>query len=477
MLQSDSLPLAEVVDDEVFQEAFDEFGIEFGGEDAVYTSALTLWAMVAQMFFKDGVQRTLKGAVANIASWWAMNGREVDSVNTGAYSRARAKIPYTVIEAITERIAKQCEAAVDFSEPLSPQDAAEAKTPQIIEPVREVPHQGRIVLIDGFTVTADDTEENQKDFPQNPSQAEGLGFPILRCVCLISLATGLLHDLAFGPYSGKESGETALLRSVLDSLQTGDIIVADCYHCTFWLLVECERRGIKIVMKNHHKRDDFPADAKVIRKGQRKVVWSLPKRPDWMSEEECASMPKQVTVYLLDIKIDQLGFRTAGYTIATTFDLKDASMAEIVGSIYRCRWFVELDIRTIKCTLGMDHLRAKSPEMIKATLWAGMLAYNLIRMKMIQSGIVSNRDIRSMSFASCLTQVSTSWLAAGIHGPAEAMVRLGQRFAELEPVGQRPDRSEPRANKKRPRVLALLKIPRQQYAGPPKDEYPKKVAA
>ncbi|MEO0804618.1 MAG: transposase, partial [Cyanobacteria bacterium J06642_2] len=262
-----------------------------------------------------------------------------------------------------------------------------------------------------------------------------------------------------------------------DSLQTGDTIVADCYHCTFWLLVECERRGIKIVMKNHHKRDDFPADARVIRKGQRKVAWSRPERPHWMTKEEYTSVPEQVTIYLLDIKIDQPGFRTTGYTIATTFDLKDASIAETIGSIYRCRWFVELDIRVIKCTLGMEHLRAKSPEMIKATLWAGMLAYNLIRVKMIQSGIASNRDIRSMSFASCLTQVSTTWLAAGVHGPTQAMVQLGQRFAELEPVGQRPDRSEPRANKKRPKVLALLRIPRQQYTGPAKDEHQKKVAA
>ncbi|MEL7228261.1 MAG: hypothetical protein AAGL17_26395, partial [Cyanobacteria bacterium J06576_12] len=121
--------------------------------------------------------------------------------------------------------------------------------------------------------------------------------------------------------------------------------------------------------------------------------------------------------------------------------------------------------------------RGSWPEMIKATLWAGMLAYNLIRVKMIQSGIASNRDIRSMSFASCLTQVSTTWLAAGVHGPTQAMVQLGQRFAELEPVGQRPDRSEPRANKKRPKVLALLRIPRQQYTGPAKDEHQKKVAA
>ncbi|MEL7335316.1 MAG: hypothetical protein AAFN70_03830 [Planctomycetota bacterium] len=173
MLQGDSLPLAEVVDEAVFQDAFDEFGVDFGGEDAVYTPALTLWAMVAQMFYKDGVQRTLKGAVANTASWWAMNGRAVESVNTGAYSRARAKIPFAAIESIAKKIATVCEAAVDFSNPLSEEDAAEAKTPQIMTTVCQMPRQGRIVLIDGSRVTADDSEENQKEFPLNPAQAEG----------------------------------------------------------------------------------------------------------------------------------------------------------------------------------------------------------------------------------------------------------------------------------------------------------------
>ena len=92
--------------------------------------------------------------------------------------------------------------------------------------MQATPTSGRILLFDGFTITAADTHENQEEFPQNPSQKEGLGFPIIRGVSLISMVTGLLVDLETGPYAGKQSGETALLWKMLDRLKPGDTFVA-----------------------------------------------------------------------------------------------------------------------------------------------------------------------------------------------------------------------------------------------------------
>ena len=42
--QSDQLPLAEVLDEQEFTNAFRDHGVTFGeGDDAVYTPAITLW--------------------------------------------------------------------------------------------------------------------------------------------------------------------------------------------------------------------------------------------------------------------------------------------------------------------------------------------------------------------------------------------------------------------------------------------------
>jgi len=116
-------------------------------------------------------------------------------------------------------------------------------------------------MADGFTIDAPDTRKNQANYPQNPAQAEGLGFPILRCVCLVSMLTGMLINLGSAAYSGKGTGETAILRQLRSSLQRGDIIVTDSYHCTYWFIAMCMNIGVYVVMKNHHKRDDNPIGA------------------------------------------------------------------------------------------------------------------------------------------------------------------------------------------------------------------------
>jgi len=66
-------------------------------------------------------------------------------------------------------------------------------------------------LVDGCTVTLPDTPANQKQYPQPKTQKPGLGFPMIRLVVLLTLATATLQGLAVGPYQGKESGENCPL--------------------------------------------------------------------------------------------------------------------------------------------------------------------------------------------------------------------------------------------------------------------------
>ena len=94
----------------------------------------------------------------------------------------------------------------------------------------------RVRLADGATMTLADTPENQAEYPQPKSQKAGLGFPIFRMVVLLCLATGALLDAAIGPCVGKGSDEQTLLRSLLDTLLRGEILIGDAYYATdFWL--------------------------------------------------------------------------------------------------------------------------------------------------------------------------------------------------------------------------------------------------
>jgi hypothetical protein len=454
MLQSDELPLADVLDSNQWQEIFAAHEIDFGNnEESIYTPAITLWALISQVFFKDEM-RSCKAAVGRVASLWAMLGKIVCSTNTGAYCRARAKITWQAVRDICCQIAQTTEAMFDAQDVDS-----ELKQHDVVAEAQSIATSGRILLVDGFTFIAADTPENQEVFPQNPSQKEGLGFPIVRGVSLISMVTGLLVDAVFGTYAGKQSGETALLWQMLDQLKPGDTLVADCFYCTYWIVAACKNKGVHIVMKNHDKRDDEPLGAKRIDKNQRTTLWLRPQRPDWMSEEEYAQCPEQIEVRLVDVIIEQPGFRSKKYTIATTILDTEVFTRDWITNVYRSRWLVELDIRSIKCSLGMDIVRAKTPEMVQTEVWSCLLAYNLIRMKMLQSCATKGRMPRTLSLTTTQQLLANNWLLASVMLTAE-LTMLGQQTSVSETVGVRPDRIEPRANKRRPKLLALLTKPR-----------------
>ncbi len=467
MIQSDQLPLREVLQSALIAETFQEDNVVFGiADEDVFTPAITLWAMVSQFLFKEE-GRSCKVAAGRVVSLLAQTAGRVVAQNAGNFCRAKAKIPVETIKKITLRLASEEELhAVAFDDLVSPLEADQAEdrlSPRVITKIRSVPITGRIIMADGFTIDGPDTPENQSKYPQNPAQAEGMGFPILRCVCLISMVTGMLIELGYAPYSGKGTGETAILRQLRSSLRPGDILVADSYHCTYWLVAMCLKRGVHVVMKNHHKRDDDPIGAKRLSATERTVKWIRSTRPSWMSKREYRQVPEFIEMRLSDVAVENVHSRCKGFTVATTMLDRDAYPGAWLGSVYEGRWMVEPDIRSIKCTMGLEHLRGQSPESLEREIWTGALTYNLIRLKMLQSGYEVAREIRSMSFTETHQLLSTNWLLCACVGVSDAMAVSAQKQGSCAVVGHRPDRSEPRENKRRPKVLKLMIVPRKLY--------------
>jgi len=92
------------------------------------------------------------------------------------------------------------------------------------------------MVIDGFNFTMPDTPENQAVFPQSKSQQIGIGLPIARAVAIVSPATAVVMNVAIGPYAVKETGENALLRTMLSTLAPNNISVMDRYYCAYMML-------------------------------------------------------------------------------------------------------------------------------------------------------------------------------------------------------------------------------------------------
>jgi len=91
-------------------------------------------------------------------------------------------------------------------------------------------------VVDGTTASMPDTPENQAVYPQPASQKPGLGFPLARLVAVLSLNCAAVLDLAIGPHSGKQGGESALFRTLFDRLEASDVLLADRYYASYWMI-------------------------------------------------------------------------------------------------------------------------------------------------------------------------------------------------------------------------------------------------
>ena len=443
-LQHDGLPFADILSTEDIDAAFAAEGAAFAQdqEDAVYTPDVTLWAFLSQVLFK-AEQRSCLAAVSRVLVLLVALGRPPCAKNTGAYCRARAKIPTRVIRRLATETA----------------DRAERRVP------RAWLWRGRHVqLVDGFTVSMPDTAANQRAYPQPNTQKPGVGFPLARCVVLLSLATGMVADLEIGPYAGKETGETALLRALLHRLQEGAIVLADRHYCSYFTIALLRALGIDCVVRLHQCRTaQFRRGQRLGRKDHL-VSWPRPAQPEWMDDATYATMPESLTVRELEVRVDQPGFRTEAFVVVTTLLDAEAYPAADVADLYRQRWLAELDIRAIKTSLGFDVLRCRTPKMARTELWTALLAYNLIRQTMLEAAAGAGCSPRELSFTHALQTVGASFGVVVVL-PAEAQVAvIAAALAGLteQRIGERPDRVEPRAIKRRPKPHKLLTKPRAE---------------
>ena len=149
-----------------------------------------------------------------------------------------------------------------------------------------------------------DTPENRAAYPQLDSQAPGLGFPILRLLVVFSLAVGTVLRAALGPYQGKQTGEQALLRGLLDDFRPGDIVLADRFHCSYWAIAALRARGVDVVVRLHQaRRADFRRGRRLGREDHL-VAWAKPVHvPEWMSRAEYDAMPERLAVRELRVRV------------------------------------------------------------------------------------------------------------------------------------------------------------------------------
>ncbi len=180
---------------------------------------------------------------------------------------------------------------------------------------------------------------------------------------------GTVLDAAIGRYQGKQTGENSLFRTLHDVLQEGDVVLADRYYSGWFDLALPQQRGVEVLVRRHQNRPTDFRTGKRLGRADHLVCWEKPQRPTWMSLEVYESLPETLTLREVRVRVEQKGFRTKSLLLVTTLLDPEQSPAREIAELYRRRWQAELNLRSLKIVLQMDHLRCTAPHRVRGRVF------------------------------------------------------------------------------------------------------------
>jgi len=359
-----------------------------------------------------------------------------------AYSQSRQNLPRRVLEMLNRRLVGAIQRSAGGSRPWCGRD---------------------VVIVDGTSASMPDSPPSQKAWPQPSGQKPGCGFPVLRMAAIFCYASGCL--LAWAADSLHVS-ELTLMRRLYDALKAGTVVLGDTFFGSYYDLALLRRKGLDGVFHLHQRRPTGRGVGTRLGDRDQRVTWSKPLlKPRTVSNKVWAKVPETLTVRQVQVEIDIAGFRTKRLHLVTTLMDPVAYPAEKLAELYRDRWMVELNIRSLKTTLGMEVLKGQSPDMVLKEMLVYQLAYNLIRMLMWKTARACGVDPRRLSFAGTQQRINAFLPRLAACGSAEEYERVTMMLIEQiagNILPDRPNRIEPRAVKRRPKNYRRLTKPRDE---------------
>lgn len=401
----------------------------------------TFWSFFSQVLDADG---GCKEVIKKLQLFAAMKSMPQPSSSTSAYCQARQNLDILTLEEILQHTSRSLIFETD-SDDLTGR---------------------RVVVVDGTGVSMPDTVDNQKVWPQYRSQKPGCGFPqafICACFCL---QTGALLSHEIG---NKKSHELPMLRKQWDTFKPNDIFLGDKGFCSYFDISNLKNRRVDSVITLARRQAVTAAESvEILGDDDLLIHWKKPKRQKASSYslEGWKALPETLLLRQIKVTVNQSGFRSSSFYIITTLLDAETYPANKIADLYFQRWDVELFFRDIKTTMGMDILRCKSPDMVRKEILMHLIAYNCIRGLMIESVRGTDVPVRRVSFKGSV-QALRQWEP---HLNQAKITRQEQRrliallyesIAEYI-IPERPNRSEPRAVKRRPKPFQLMTRPRHE---------------
>lgn len=335
--QSVGLPFRDLLPESTIQYALTAENVTY--RRRLFDPFITIWVFLSQVLDTD---KSCHHAVSRVISWLASVNAEIPSSDTSAYCQARNRLSETLLSRLFGQVGQGLEEQVTNKHLWC----------------------GRYVkVIDGTSVSMPDTVPNQKAYPQPRSQAIGCGFPIAKIEAIFSIATGAVVAVVINALN---THDIKLARQLYQFLNPSDVLLGDCAFCSYADIIFIQNHHCDIVFRLSQTRKNQ------IERGRRKPlssfesieVWHKPStRPKGLSSAEFINLPKTLTVRVIKYYIPSPGYRTKYVILVTTLLDSEVYPTTEIMRLYGQRWDVELDLKHLKTTLGMDILRGKTPQM------------------------------------------------------------------------------------------------------------------
>lgn len=414
------------------------------GPRRTFDGVTTFWAWTGQIL---GGNSSCSHAVGQVQTWCAENGRTPPSSNTAAYCIARGRLRQCFLDQIHRRLTTAM--------------AARRRCADLW-------HGMVLKALDGSSVSLADTADNQDAYPQPHGQKPGCGFPVMGFVGVVDLSSGAWLGAATGTCNEHDS---SLAGQVLDHFGQGDLVLADRAFNSYELVALLLARGAHSLMRLHpgrHAKLDWRRGKK-RGPNQRLVEWIKPECQPQGSRLDAAAwqaLPARLTLrYIRFAYKNRSGAKGMMVLVTTLTDTGAHDWTEL-SALYSTRWEIELKLRDLKTTLGMEHFPVRSPSMARKTLVMVMIAHNLVRAMMQRAAAGSDSSLAGISFKGSL-DLLLAWRARHRGRSHHGRVSAGLDGELLELIASkrvvaRPLRREPRAVKRRPKNYVRLGVARRE---------------
>lgn len=412
----------------------------------VFSNPVTFWAWLSQILEQND---SCSAALSRVQAWCVEKGLPAPCSDTTGYCKSRVRLSAEFIKAVHQHVIDEMTCSVRD----------------------EDLYRGlEVKSVDGSSVQLMDTADNQACYPQPSGQKEGCGFPVMKFAGVLNHAHGGWETWRTAPLS---EADFVTMRRLMDHFGPETLLLADRGFCSYEIIARLQERGCHSLMRLHQMREKgfTLRKGKRIGNNERLVTWvkpaSKPETTD-LTDAEWELLPTTMEMRLIAFDYEDRDGAIKRMVLATT--LLDANTYDWIelGELYATRWDIELRLRDVKTTLGMEQLNVKTPAMAEKSLAMSFLGFNLV--KGISRRSVANHPEKwkLISFKGALDAIksSSAFFAADLMNSKKKIAAAIGRMLELVSTKQievRPGRWEPRMQKKRPKPFPFLDRPRQDY--------------